>query len=392
MNAHECVFRVHIYIYVLFYTSVFQLDTCLCSRRTRVCYQMNTRVCVCLRFCVHINVCVHVCSTRVCSLVRMCVFTCAHVCVPTGLVYVCQENTCLLSDEHLSAPHVCSTCTHLCVQVCTHVRSNWTRACVPGEHTHIYIYIYVFVCSRVHTSVFQLDTCLCSRRTRVCYQMNTRVCLCFCVRINVCVHVRSTRVCSLVHMCVHLRTCVSPTRTHICVFTCAHTCVLIIQVYVFQVNTCLLSDEYLCVSAFLCAHKCVCSRVQHTCGCSRVHMCAFQLDTCMCSRRTRVCYQTNTCLLRMSVPRVHICVFKFAHMCVPTGHVLVFQENTCMQSDESVCVCIGPLRVHMYVCSNLHICVFHVYTLVCSRVDTCVFQLDTFVFLVSTCLLSDERT
>ena len=95
-------------------------------------------------------------------------------------------------------------------------------------------------------------------------------------------------------------------------------CVPTGHVHVFQEGTCLESYEH--VSAPL-AHVCV-----FTCA----HMC---------------------------VPRVHICVFKCAHMCVPTGHVFVFQEKTCMLSDERVCVrvCLGLLRVHMYVCSFVHV-------------------------------------
>ena len=122
--------------------------------------------------------------------------------------------------------------------------------------------------------------------------------------------------------------CFPDTHTHVFqVYACVCLC---------SRNTCLLSDERACVC--LCvrvpgAHKCVCLRV-HTCvfhvytyvfRCTRivytyvyslVHTCVFQLDTCMCSRRTHVCYQLN------------------------------------------MCVCL--LRAHMYVCSRVHICVFHV--------------------------------
>ena len=135
------------------------------------------------------------------------------------------------------------------------------------------------------------------------------------------------------------------------------------------------------------------------------NICVF---TCMCSRRTHV--WMISCLLRMHmyvcfhvyayvcstcahlcVPRVLICVFTCAHMCVPTGHVFVFQENTCMLSDERVCVCVWAcsactcMCVHLYLCSTCtHLCV-HVYTHVCSIGHM-------FVFQVRTCLLSDERT
>ena len=99
---------------------------------------------------------------------------------------------------------------------------------------------------------------------------------------------------------------------------------------------------------------CVCMRVLG------VHICVFAC-THMCVPRVHIC--VFPCA-HMRVPRVHVCVFTCAHMCVPTGHVFVFQENTCMLSDEPVCVCAGLLRVHMYVCSFVHICVFHVYTFV----------------------------
>ena len=66
--------------------------TRVCLPKTRVCYQTNARVCVC------------VCVFRVCIYVCVCVDVYAYA---------------------------CSTCTQLCVHVCTHVRSNWTRVCVP---------------------------------------------------------------------------------------------------------------------------------------------------------------------------------------------------------------------------------------------------------------------
>ena len=188
--------------------------------------------------------------------------------------------------------------------------------CFPDIHTYVF---QVYAC----VSVFQ-EHMFVIRRTRVC------VCVCACwVCKYVCVF-------ACTHMCVP--------RVHKCVFTCAHMRV------------------------------------------PRVHICVF---TCMCSRRTHV--WMISCLLRMHmyvcfhvyayvcstcahlcVPRVLICVLTCAHMCVPTGHVFVFQENTCMLSDERVCVCVGLLRVHMYVCSFVF--VFHVYAFVCSRVHTCVFH------------------
>ena len=83
--------------------------------------------------------------------------------------------------------------------------------------------------------MFQLDKRLCPRRTRVCYQMNTRVCLCF-PRAHKCVrsHVQYTCVCcTCAHVCVftHLRL----PRVHICVFTCTHMCI--------PMDTCLCSNR-----------------------------------------------------------------------------------------------------------------------------------------------------
>ena len=145
----------------------------------------------------------------------MCVFTCAvHMCV----LHVC---TCVCSRVRICVSHVY---TYVCSRVHTCV-FQWTRVCVPGEHMFVFrwalvcvcvpgarinvcVHVYTFVCSRVHTSVFQLDTRLCSRRTHVCYQMNTCVCVCstctflyVCSRhtlcVRACTHVRSnwTRVC-----------------------------------------------------------------------------------------------------------------------------------------------------------------------------------------------------
>ena len=200
------------------------------------------------------NTCVCVCSA--CTFF-VCVFTCthcvsrrAHMCVPTGHVFVFQEDTCLLSDEHVClcvcllrmrmcvfiCTHMCVPRAHICVFTCPHMcvpighvfvfqvntclfSDERTCVCVFRVRICIYIYkyvcvhVYTYVCSRVHTVVFQLDTRLCSRRPRVCYQMNTRVCLCF-PRAHKCVcsHVQYTCVCSTfavftcTHMCVHVYT------------------------------------------------------------------------------------------------------------------------------------------------------------------------------------------
>ena len=126
---------------------------------------------------------------------------------------VCSRNTCLLSDEHAC--------------VCVYV----FRVCVIYIHTYIYMCMCVFacahmcvhacahnVCPRVHnmchvyTCVFLADTCMCSRRTHVCYQMNTCL-LC----THMCVHVYAY-VCSMcTHLCVHVHTHVCPNWTRVCV-------------------------------------------------------------------------------------------------------------------------------------------------------------------------------
>ena len=147
---------------------------------------------------------------------------------------------------------VCSGCAYICV--CVHV--------------------YTYVSSRAHTSVFQLDTRLCSRRTRVCYQMNTRVCLCF-PRAHKCVcsHVQYTCVCcTCAHVCVHVCAFASPTCTHMCVHVYTHVCSNG-HVFVFQVNTCLFSDEHSCVCVF---------RV-------RVYMCVFTCTHMCVHMYTRLC-------------------------------------------------------------------------------------------------------
>ena len=57
-------------------------------------------------------------------------------------------------------------------------------------------------------------------------------------------------------------------------------------------------------------------------------------------------------------------------MCAPVGHVLAFGENTCLLSDEHVCVCVCMYvcsRVHICVFTCPHVCVFHVYAHVCSN-------------------------
>ena len=162
--AHFCVSTRHVF--------VFQENTC--------CYQMNTCVSVFLR--AHKCLCSRVQCTCVCSLVHMCVFTCSHVCLPRVHIYLCsrlhtcvlirhvyvfQLSTCLFSDEHSRVFHVY---TYVCSRV-PHVCSNWTRVCVPGEHTVVvFPGAHLCECSRVHICVF---TCIhrcahvCSTKTHV---------------------------------------------------------------------------------------------------------------------------------------------------------------------------------------------------------------------------------
>ena len=179
------------------------------------------------------------------------------MCVPIGHVFVFQVSTCLLADERA---RVCVPGAHICV---------FSRVDICVSH------VYTDMCLRVHTSVFQLDTCLCSRRARICYQMNTRVCLCFLrAHQRVCSCVQYTCVCSLVHMCVFMCAYVCLPRVHICVFTCLHMCVLMRHTYVFQVNTCVFSDERSCVCVFR-VQKSVYPNVCSTCAHMCVHVCAY---------------------------------------------------------------------------------------------------------------------
>ena len=183
---------------------VFQVYACVCVCVFRARIYIYIYICVCVFACAHmcvphVHICAFTCAHMRVARVHICVFTCTHVCVLIRHVYVFQENTCLLSDEHL---RVCLLRVHffVCVFTCTHCVFTHAHMCVPTG-------------PRVHTSVFQLDTRLCSRRTRVCYQMNTRVCLCF-LRAHKCVcsHVQYTCVCSTcavftcTHMCVHVYT------------------------------------------------------------------------------------------------------------------------------------------------------------------------------------------
>ena len=111
-----------------------------------------------------------------------CVLARAHMCVPTGHVFVFQEDTCLLADERVcvcvSAPRA-----HVCVFICTHM-------CVPHVHICEFMCPHMFV-PIGHVFVFQVNTCLFS---------DERTCVCVCV--------------PGAHIYIHM-----------CVFTCTHMCV-----------------------------------------------------------------------------------------------------------------------------------------------------------------------
>ena len=169
------------------------------------------------------------------------------------------------------------------------------------------VHVYADVRSRVHTSVFQLDTCLCSSRTRPCYQMNSRVSLCFCVRINVCVHVCSTHVCVPLSTCVcsRVRMCVSHVYTYMCVHVYTHVCSYQARVCVPCEHSCVYSTRTnMCVH--VCTHVCSnCTRLFfHVCTyvCSRVHICVLHVYAHVCSTWTGVCVPGG----QMCVPPEHI--------------------------------------------------------------------------------------
>ena len=59
----------------------------------------------------------------------------------------------------------------------------------------------------------------------------------------------------------------------------------------------------------------------------------------------RVCVCVPGAHIYMCVcSRVHICVFTCTHVCVPIRHTVVFQENTCLLSDEHSCVSVLSAR------------------------------------------------
>ena len=217
---HNCVAHVppHVHIRVLHvYTSVY---VCYKSQHRRL-FWLNTSVAREDK-CLFQDVCVHV------NRVHICVFTCAHMCVPTGHVFVFQEHMFVIRR------------TRVCVCVCVCLR---VLAC-----THMCFHVYTYVCSHVHVCVFHVYTFVCSR---------------------------------------------------------VHTCAFQRHVYVFQENTCLLSDE----------------------------------DTCVLRMRMYVCSRVRICV-----------VYTCAHMCVPTGHVFVFRKHVFIIRRTRVCVCV--LCVCVCACSG----------------------------------------
>ena len=179
-----------------------------------------TRVCVSGEYMIVIRRTVHVYTCVCVQRVHRRLFTCTHFCVPNRHVFVLKENTCLLSDEYscvclcfcvrinvrvfACAVHMCVfPCAHVCVFTCAHV-------CFPRVHMR--------VCSRVHTCVFAFQ-----ENTLLLSDEHTGV---FRVHIYVSVHVR-TYVCSRKRMIVFevrtcVRVCVCALGAQLCLLTRAH--------------------------------------------------------------------------------------------------------------------------------------------------------------------------
>ena len=216
------------------------------------------------------------------------------------------------------------------------VSDERTCVCVFRMHmrsrVHICIcvfHVYTDVCSRAHTSVFQLDTCLCPRSTRVCLDEHS----CF-PRAHKYLY---TCVCSTcAHVCVHVCTFVTPTCTHMCVHV-KDMCVPIGHEHMFQMIT------RVCVPG---AQICVCVHVYANVFFSRTPF--------------FIAWFCSTCT-----------VFTCAHMCVPINWTFLRSIRThgCYQMSARVCV---P-GARLCVCSRLHICVFTCTHMCVSRVRTCVF-------------------
>ena len=64
----------------------------------------------------------------------------------------------------------------------------------------------------------------------------------------------------------------------------------------------------------------------------------------VCVFRVRIYIYIYICVCVCVCSRVHICVFTCTHVCVPIRHTVVFQENTCLLSDEHSCVSVFSAR------------------------------------------------
>ena len=260
VNTNACPKRAHVWVPGE-HNCVLQVNRNVLSRHTHICVQ-GVRMCV---FQEHMLV-MCVCVFRVGK--YLCVFACAHMCVPR-----------------------------------VHVRSNWTRVCVPGTHvcikrtrvcvrvpgvhtcvcvclcTHMCVHVYTYVCSRVHICVFHAYIFPCSRVHTCAFQLDM-------FQENTCLlsdeHVSALHAHVCVFTCAHR--CVP--RVRICVFKCAHMCVPTGHVLAFQENTRMLSDERVCMCVFRSAPR------AHVCVC--VHLCTFLCSTCahLCVHVcTHVCFR-----------------------------------------------------------------------------------------------------
>ena len=172
----------------------------------------------------------------------------------------------------------------------------------------------------------------------------------------------------------HVYTYVCPT----CTQTCVHFCVPTRHVILFQENTCLLSNEYSCVSVFLRANVsvhvcnprvCVCVRVPFcTCVCSRVHMCVPHVYTYMCVHVYTYARATWT---RVCVPG--------GQVCVPREHMTMCYVNMFSSYD------IFSLQVCTCMCSRKRMIVFEVRTCVCVRFRRAFMLAHACTYVCSTC-------
>ena len=91
---------------------------CVCTRVSRVCVLVRTRVCLCVRVCTYVSACMRVCM-RVC--VCVCVRVCAHVCLCARMcvcAHVC-ERVCVYV---CACVYVCLVCVCVCVCTCARMR------------------------------------------------------------------------------------------------------------------------------------------------------------------------------------------------------------------------------------------------------------------------------